>query len=133
MPPAKTVVHYRDGRILKGFTRDFAPHRETFELAADDSAEAQIEEIWAPDLKAVFFVRDFAGNRDRVDRKDFDPDHPVAGQRLQVRFQDGEEMVGTAQDYDPLRKGFFFVPADPQSNIVRCYVVVAATREITFR
>lgn len=132
MPPAKTVVHYKDGRVLKGYTSDFMPHREVFPLAASDSPDASVEEIWAPDLKAVFFVKDLVGDPRRVDRSDFDPDRPVVGQRVKVRFTDGELLVGTTETYDPGRKGFFLIPADAQSNIERCYVVVSATQEISF-
>jgi len=132
MPPAKTVVHYKDGRILKGFTSDFFPHREVFQLAATDSPEAKVVEVWAPDLKAVFFVKDLAGNPLQVDSKEFNTSAPVVGQKVRVLFKDGEQIVGTTETYDPGRKGFFLVPADAQSNIERCYVVVAATQEITF-
>ena len=131
-PPAKTVVHYKDGRILKGFTSDFMPHREVFRLAATDGPDAKVEEIWAPDPKAVFFVKDLTGDPRRVDSTEFDPQVPVVGQKLKVLFQDGERLVGSTETYDPARKGFFLVPADTQSNIERCYVVVSATQEITF-
>ena len=132
MPAAKTVVHYKDGRILKGFTRDFQPHRETFELSATESPEAKVVEVWTPDLMAVFFVKDLAGNPGRVDAREFEPDQRVAGQKVAVSFLDGERLVGTTETYDPARKGFFLVPADARSNVERCYVVVSATREITF-
>ena len=131
-PAARTVVHYKDGRILKGFTSDFMPHREVFQLAATDSPDAKVVEVWAPDLKAVFFVRDLTGNPRRVDSTEFDPAVPVLGQKVKVRFQDGELLVGSTETYDPARKGFFVVPADAHSNIQRCYVVVSATQEITF-
>jgi hypothetical protein len=132
MAPSKTVVHYKDGRILKGFTREFLPHREVFELSATESPEAEVVEVWTPDLKAVFFVKDLAGNPRRVDSTEFAPGQPVAGRKVSVRFHDGERLVGTTETYDPARKGFFLVPADAGSNIERCYVVVAATQEITF-
>jgi len=131
-PPAKTVVHYKDGNIVKGFTSDFQPHREVFQLAATDGPEADVVEVWAPDLKAVFFVKDLAGNPRRVDSNVFDPDQLVVGRKVRVLFQDGELLVGSTDSFDPARKGFFFVPADANSNIERCYVVVAATREIAF-
>ena len=130
--PAKTVVHYKDGRIMKGYTSDFMPHREIFQLAVSDSPDAMVEEIWAPDLKAVFFVKDLVGDPGRVDRQEFDPGVPAAGRKVRVRFNDGEQLVGTTESYDPGRKGFFVVPADPGSNILRCYVVITATQEITF-
>jgi hypothetical protein len=132
MPAAKTVVHYKDGRILKGLTREFLPHRETFDLSLTDDPEAEVVEVWAPDLKAVFFVKDLAGNSRREDSREFDPSQPVVGRKVSVRFQDGELLVGTTESYDAGRKGFFLVPADAHSNIERCYVVVAATQEITF-
>ena len=131
-PPARTVVHYKDGRILKGYTSDFVPHREVFRLADTDTPEAKVVEVWAPDLKAVFFVRDLVGNPRRVDSHEFDPGVPVVGRKVKVRFQDGEQIVGTTESYDPARKGFFLVPADAKSNIERCYVVITATQEITF-
>jgi hypothetical protein len=131
-PPAKTVVHYKNGNILKGFTSDFQPHREVFQLAATDGPEAAVVEVWTPDVMAVFFVKDLAGNPRRVDSNLFDPDRPVVGRAVRVLFKDGELLVGSTDSYDPARKGFFFVPADANSNIERCYVVVAATQEIAF-
>jgi hypothetical protein len=50
---------------------------------------------------------------------------------MTVRFSDGETLVGTTQGYDRQRPGFFLIPADPQSNIERCYVVVAATSDVS--
>ena len=132
MSPAKTIVHYKDGRILKGFTRDFVPYREAFELSVTKDPKAGSVEVWTPDLKAVFFVKDLAENPGRVDSKEFDPSQPVIGRKVSVRFNDGEHLVGTTETYDSARKGFFLAPADPGSNIERCYVVVAATQEITF-
>jgi hypothetical protein len=57
---------------------------------------------------------------------------PGAGRRIKVAFKDGEVLVGTTQGYQPGRPGFFLVPADPSSNIERCYVLSAATQEISF-
>jgi hypothetical protein len=54
------------------------------------------------------------------------------GRKIRVRFKDGEVLVGTTQGYQPGRPGFFLVPADPGSNIERCYVISAATDEVTF-
>ena len=57
-------------------------------------------------------------------------DRPVPGRKLRVVFRDGEQLLGTTQGYAPGRPGFFLVPADPESNIVRCYVVTAATERV---
>jgi len=41
-------------------------------------------------------------------------------------------MVGATQGYQPGRPGFFLIPADAQSNNERCFVVTAATQEVSF-
>ena len=41
-------------------------------------------------------------------------------------------LVGTSTGYQPDSPGFFFVPADPDSNTKSCYIVVAATEKIGF-
>jgi hypothetical protein len=39
-------------------------------------------------------------------------------------------MLGTTQGYQPGRPGFFVAPADRESNVDRCFVVTASTREV---
>jgi hypothetical protein len=129
----KVVARYADGRVVKGVTADFFPGRETFHLSVASGAPAAAPlEIWVKDLKAVFFVKDLAGNPQHVERKEFDPLRPPTGRRIRVVFNDGEVFVGTTQGYQPGRPGFFVVPADPEANTERCYVVSASTREVGF-
>jgi len=129
----KVVARYADGRVVKGMTSDFFPGRETFHLSVSSAEPGTAPvEIRVKDLKAVFFVRDYAGNPGHVEKKAFDPSRPQAGRRIQVLFNDGEIMVGTTQGYQPGRPGFFVVPADPEANTERCYVVSAAAREVRF-
>ena len=133
MPQSRIVVHYQDGRIEKGLTNDFAPGRSQFHLAPLDAAPGnKLLEIELPKLKAVYFVRDFAGDPERDELSSFDPLRPVPGRRVRVRFRDGEELLGTTQGYHPERTGFFVIPADPGSNNERCFVVLAATEEVSF-
>jgi hypothetical protein len=129
----KVVVRYADGRVVKGTTADFFPGRETFHvnLASAAPGTAPVE-VRVKDLKAVFFVRDYAGNPSHVEKKAFDPSRPQVGRRIQVLFNDGEIMVGTTQGYQPGRPGFFVVPADPETNTERCYVVSASAKEVRF-
>ena len=129
----KVVARFTDGRMVKGVTSDFVPAKERFHVADASAAPGSMPtEIQATDLKALFFVKDFAGNPQRGDRNQFDPAHPPVGRRIRVEFKDGEVLVGTTQGYQPGRPGFFLVPADPGSNIERCYVVTAATRDVRF-
>lgn len=129
----KIVARYSDGRIVKGATSDFMATKDRFHVSvANAPVGSKPVEVFAKDLKALFFVKDFAGNPQHVERKEFDPARPPAGRRIRVTFKDGEVLVGTTQGYQPGRPGFFLVPADTSSNIERCYVVSAATREIAF-
>ena len=129
----KVVAHFSDGRIVKGTTADFAPGKYLFHVSLPPTASgATSMEIRTQDLKALYFVKDFAGNQQRVDRNEFDPSHPPILRAMRVTFKDGEVLVGTTTGYQPDRPGFFLVPADAGSNIDRCYVVVAATQEIRF-
>jgi len=133
MPPNKIVARYQDGRILKGFSSDFLPDKDMFHLElADAPPGAKPVEVRMAELKAVFFVKDLAGNPQHEDSQEFDASKPVIGRKIKVLFHDGELLVGTTQGYHAGRAGFFVTPADPQSNIDRCYVVMAATYRIVF-
>jgi len=128
----KIVVRFQDGRILKGISADFLPAKAIFHLALTDAAPgARPIEVRLAELKAVFFVREFGGDKSHVDLQIFDPSQPVVGRKIRVLFQDGESLTGFTQAYQPGRPGFFLVPADATSNIQRAFIVTAATREVT--
>jgi hypothetical protein len=128
----KVVARFADGRMLKGMTADFFPNKDFFHMSVSTAAGVESIEIRTNDLKALFFVKDFAGNPDYEERKAFDPSRPAAGRRIKVAFKDGEILVGTTTGYQPSRPGFFLEPADPDSNNERCYVVSSAATEISF-
>lgn len=129
----KVVARFADGRIVKGTTADFSPEKELFHVSvATAPLGVKPLEIRTQDLKALYFVKDFAGDPKRADRNEFDPSHPEVACPISVTFKDGEVLVGTTTGYQRGRPGFFLVPADAASNIERCYVVVAATQEIRF-
>jgi hypothetical protein len=91
--PESVVAHHVDGRVTKGQTDDFSPARPTFTLIPLDGADNREPVIVrVQDLKAVFFVKDFAGDPDYSEWKHFEVPRlclPVA-----VKFTDGEVMVG---------------------------------------
>jgi len=129
----KIVVRYQDGRVLKGYTVDFLPTRDLFHLVPRDAlAGSQNQKIDVRECKALFFVKDFAGNPQYKDKQEFGPNNAVSGRKIKVLFKDRELLIGTTQGYQPGRPGFFFYPADPQSNIERCFVVSAPTQEVSF-
>ncbi len=124
----QVVVHFADGRILKGHATDFFPNKETFHLNEKGSGETS--EIKISELKGVFFVKTFAGNPAHHERKDFE--RPGMGKRIQVKFKDGEMLIGYTSGYSPDRAGFFVFPADPESNNEKVFVVMAATESVSF-
>lgn len=129
----KVVARFVDGQMIKGITADFFPGKDLFHVSlADAPTGAKPVEICTKSMKALFFVKDFAGNPKHVKRNEFDSVHPVIGRRIKVRFRDGEVLMGTTTGYQPGRTGFFVVPADTASNNERCYVVTVATQEINF-
>ncbi len=129
----RVVARFADGRVLKGMTADFFPAKDTFHLiVAGAPPETAPVEVHMHDLKALFFVKDLMGNPDYNERKEFDAAHPPVGRVIRVVFRDGEVLVGTTTGYQPGRPGFFLVPADPDSNNERCYVVSASAEDIRF-
>jgi hypothetical protein len=126
----KVVARFVDGRMVKGMTSDFVPGKERFHVMPAEPGSRPVP-IDAKDLKALFFVKDLAGNPKHVERKEFDTVKTVAGKKIRIVFTDGEVMIGSTNGYQAGRPGFFFVPADPSSNILRCYVVVSSTTEVT--
>ena len=129
----KVVARFRDGKLVKGSTSDFVPAKEFFHVATVDAAKgAKPTLVHVKDLKAIFFVKDFAGRPDYTPTNEFETDRSLAGRKIRVVFADGEVIVGTTQGYQPGRPGFFMVPADQTANnIERCYVVTASTTEVT--
>ncbi len=122
----KIVARFLDGRVLKGVTFNFRPERRTFHLQLDESGE-QVE-VNVDELKSVFFVKDLTGNKEYTERQDVE--RRGYGRRLEVKFVDGESIVGYTQGYSPDRPGFFMAPADPDSNNDRIYVVRESTEAV---
>jgi hypothetical protein len=129
----RVVAHFLDGHLVKGVANDFLANKDHFHLAIFDAPpESKPLEIKISELKALFFVKVYAGKPDYRDRQEFDPKKPPIGRKIRVLFRDGELLMGTTQGYQPGRPGFFVIPADPQSNVERCFVISAATQEIKF-
>lgn len=132
---SKLVVHYADGRVIKGCSYDFYPHKFHFHLlppVAGFSFTDEATEVRIKDLKAVFFVRDFVGDPSYNERKCFAEGERPPGRKVKVTFRDGEVLVGSTVGYDRRRLGFFLIPADPKSNNLRVFVVNSAVTNVRF-
>ena len=117
--------------MLKGHTNNFSPDSASFDITPANnfpSAKPQVVDVRM--LKAIYFVRDFEGRRNRKDRTLFLPGQAYQGRKLEVMFKDDEALFGSASTYGPEMQGFFVFPADPESNIIKVYAVNAAIRKI---
>jgi Family of unknown function (DUF6982) len=128
-PAAKIVVRYADGRLVKGYTYDFEG-RGSFHVFPTPDASSDPTRVLVAELKAVFLVRDFAGNARHNERKKFSDTVPPPGRQVEITFKDGEVLVGSIQSETPSRAGVFLTPADPASNNLRVYAVATAIRRI---
>lgn len=119
------VARFLDGRVVKGQTLDVDPSRPTFHIRPP--AKTNIE-VRLSDLKALFFVRDLAGNPERKDGSELESDDARArgAHPIEVAFADGERIVGLTVRYPPIRPYFYIVPADNASNNIRILVNRAA-------
>lgn len=126
----RVVIRYLNGNVLKGTTQDFYPNRPRFHLLPADGGTPA--EIRAADLKAVFFVKTFEGDRERKKLRGFvdAPPETAQGKKIAIRFKDGEFVCGYALSFTPDRDGFFVSPADSAGNNIRIYVLTAAAAEV---
>lgn len=129
----RVVVQRSDGAI-KGFAEKAQWTTSNGALSVDDQKRDSIrvtrvdsgetEEVSLDNVKAVFFVHDFAGEVKRRDLRFHD--HLPATECLwvRVRFDDGETIEGlinNSQDF-VLGGGFLMAPADTLGNNWLIYV-----------
>ncbi len=125
----RAVVAFLDGRRLKGYLFNFSALKESFRLFPNEPAQQQSgSDILVKDLKAIFFVRDFAGNPD-YDETPSD-DGPKHGRKVVVTFKDGEELSGATEAYNPQKLGFFMFPLGKNSNNLRIFVINRNIRQV---
>lgn len=124
----KVVVRFRDGRMVKGYTHDFHPTRETFHVT-ELLDNGSVVEVNISLLKAIFFVKTFEGNKfhQSAHENALEILNSIHGLKMKVAFSDGEVMFGTTHGYTSERKGFFIFPADKEDNNERVFVIREST------
>jgi hypothetical protein len=135
----KVVAHFKDGRVVKGHTRDFSPDRGSFTLQPYTGESGPVA-VFLDDLKAVFHVRTFEGDPNhaprgegigRIEEPRFSKvmDH---ARKVSLQFADGERVWGYADVRAEDDPGFFFFPTDSRDNNLRIYVVKSSLREMVY-
>ncbi|HAJ32588.1 MAG TPA: hypothetical protein DCK79_04360 [Candidatus Atribacteria bacterium] len=128
----KLVVKFKDGEIRKGWSTDFKSNKDIFHLHSVEEDSNKILEIEISSLKAVFFVKDFIGDKNYKKVRTFEgqPKGTPSERKIVIIFKDGENFYGTTHSYNPERKGFFVYPIDPKDNNDRVFVVAPAIESV---
>jgi hypothetical protein len=126
----KVVARFRDGKIIKGFTRNFFANKDLFHVSPPDNPYGEGKIIRMRELKAVFFVRDFNGKPDYRERRKYKSEDSPFGRRVEIRFSDGDVQVGATMGYSLERVGFFITPADPGSNNRKIFAISTAVESV---
>ena len=134
MHKKKAVVKYQNGEIIKGWVEDFRLDRESFILfPLIEYSEEERMEINFDSLKAVFFVKDFIGDKNYKKVRTFNVDFNItpSQRKLIVHFKDGEHLYGTSHNYGRYKVGFFMYPVDLKDNSERIFVVHSAVESVS--
>ena len=117
----KVVAHFLDGRVIKGESFDVTPGRPHCLVHTPDG-----QSIWVvlAELKGLFIVKDLAGKPDYKEDTSVHPGDPRGrGARwLEMKFLDGEVIVGASTNYSAQIPVFAVVPTDANSNNTRILV-----------
>ena len=127
METDKVIARFKDGSLIKGKIHDFFIDNSKFRF---ETTKGEKRKISVEELKAIFWVKDFQGNKNHRDKFNFDLD--IGGRRIRVRFFDGELIIGHTIGYSPNKPGFFMVPLDTESNNKGVFVIKSATEIIEF-
>ena len=129
----KAVVKYQNGDIVKGWVEDFKPNQDSFiSFPLIEYSEEERMEIKFSHLKAVFFVKDFTGDKDYKKVRTFKVDLKItpSQRKLIVNFKDGEHLYGISHSYGRYKVGFFMHPVDPKDNNERIFVIHLAAESV---
>ncbi|MFI5293415.1 MAG: DUF6982 domain-containing protein [Thermodesulfovibrionales bacterium] len=136
----RSVVRFNDGSILKGYLRVFSPDID--EVVLREVKTDEVRTLRVDDMKAVFFVKSFEGDFDYREKKSYGIRKPT-GNRVFVKFKDGERLVGFLDGKVPWEKGFFLsrkendgkgfflLPVDEDTNNIKVFVISSSVDDVT--
>jgi len=136
----KAVVRLLDGTMAKGHLINFSPCGTTIKV--EEAGAGKLLSFDIENTKAVFFVRSFEGNRAYKEKKAYGA-VKVKGNRVFIKFRDGESAVGFLEGDVPWDKGFFLskrqgdvkgffiLPVDEDANNKKIFVVYSAVADVT--
>jgi len=124
----KIVLRMKGGKMRKCSV--YTQFSSAFKKIKVVTVEGKVESVNIEDLKAIFFVRDFAGNPDYKAHQSLEKNSPKAGKIVKVTFHDGETIRGRVLNLAEKRPGFYMFPLDPRDNNEKVYIVRSPDMEI---
>jgi len=126
----KVVVRKLDHAVVKGFVDSASYLRPSGVEMLDREGRALV--IPLPEIKGVFFVREFDGDAQRSERKLFLSRPRMAGLWVQMTFKDNEVLEGLLPSnlVELSPEGFLITPADLFSNNLKIFVPRTALSKI---
>ncbi len=132
----RVILRFLDGKMLKGFIKDLKLDGD--HLFIEDETSHQLK-VRTKELKAIFYVKRFEGDRSYQEKKTFSGTRPNS-KRIFIKFRDGENMMGFIEGEIPWRHGFFLesmketaflvIPVDEDSNNIRILVFTTAVKDV---
>ena len=117
-PPTQTnkvVVAFLDGRRVPGFIYNFSAVRDAFRVFPhENSSKHDAVEIKMNDLKAIFFVKDFIGNREY--QAEALPELLKRGPQDRSRLQRRRITHRSHRSLPPTQARLLHVPGRPQKQ-----------------
>jgi uncharacterized protein DUF6982 len=128
----KVIARKLDGQTIRGYletTRDLASTKNITIV----SLARKVTRVPKVEMKALFFVRKFSGNKEYNEIKFFRTQPKIDGLWVRVSFYDDELLEGLIvnSSHFLLDDGFYLRPPDPHSNNRLIYVVKAALKDFS--
>jgi small nuclear ribonucleoprotein (snRNP)-like protein len=136
MDNEKVIVRFLNGKIIKGYLSNFSLLND-YIFITDEMSNTQ--KIPLRELKAVFYVKSFEGNKHYSAKKSFAKINQK-GNKVLVRFEDGERLTGYLEGDVPWKRGFlleskkggfFVIPSDDKSNNIKVFVISTSVADVT--
>jgi len=130
MQRRKVIVRKLNGETIKGYLETIPQLRDTKEVSIVSLTEELIT-VPKQEIKALFFVRKFSGDKEYSEVKFFQNQPRIDGLWVRLTFIDGETVEGIVSNSSRLllEDGFCVIPGDPKSNNRLIYVPKAALRD----
>jgi len=134
MEKRKVIIRKLNGEILKGYADpSLDPASSTENSVTISSLTDEVISVPKSEIKALFFVRKFSGNKEYSEVKFFDSQPRIDGLWVRLYFFDNEAIEGIVSNSMNflMEDGFYLKPPDPNSNNRLMYVVKSALKDFT--